>query len=246
MSVLNKNIIRGVLIASYVLLIALILFGVSALYSYLNTGADRSSMLHTKIDAKEHYTPKVTWKPINNEGRPIDKETLKNIESDYLDAWYVRHVAYKTNLKEGISDYYTANALENLFNIIDLNTSGNTSITSTTLEHHPTLAFFSEDGQLAVLKDKNVVEYKRIYKADNLRLILDLFLHLPCTKLISKTQGVCSREAECIDNKYHYCRRALNLFLKTPARDNLRRDIRLCFPFRVLQIDRCLKLLDVF
>ncbi len=164
MSVLNKNIIRGFLIASYVLLLALILFGVSALYSYLNTGADRSSMLHTKIDAKEHYTPKITWKSINNEGRPIDKETLKNIESDYLDAWYVRHVAYKTNLKEGVSDYYTANAREHIFNIISLNTAENTSITSTTLEHNPTIAFFSEDGQLAVLKDENVVEYKRVYK----------------------------------------------------------------------------------
>ncbi len=170
MSALNKNIIHGLLIGAYVLLVVIIVFGISAVYSYLNTGADRSSMLHIKIEAPEHYTPKVVWKPINNEGRPIDEQTLKTIESDYLDAWYVRHVAYKTNLKEGIYDFYTANARKAIFNTINLNRADNTTIESTTLEHHPEFLFFSEDGQLAVLKDDNVVEYKRVYKANKLVL----------------------------------------------------------------------------
>jgi len=164
MSTLNKNIIRGGLISSYLLLIALSIFGISALYSYLNTGADRGTMLHTKIKTTVHYTPQITWETTSNMGRPIDEQTLKTIENDYLEAWYVRHVAYKTNLKNGINDFYTANARETIFNTIKLNVEENISIESTTLEHHPTLAFFSEDGQLAILKDENVVEYKRIYK----------------------------------------------------------------------------------
>ena len=168
MSAINKNILRGLLISSYILLIVLIVFGISAIYSYLNTGADRSSLLHTKIEAKEHYTPKVTWETISNEGRPIDEQTLKTIESDYLEALYVKHVAFKTNLKEGISDFYSANARATIFNTIDLNAAKNTTIESTTLEHHLTLTFFSEDGQLAVLKDNNVVEYKRVYSNNTL------------------------------------------------------------------------------
>ena len=46
---LNKNIVRGILIASYIVIIALIVSGISALFGYLNTGADRSAMLHTEL-----------------------------------------------------------------------------------------------------------------------------------------------------------------------------------------------------
>ena len=49
MSSINKNILRGVLISSYTIIIAVCVYGISALYSYLNTGADRSNMLHTEL-----------------------------------------------------------------------------------------------------------------------------------------------------------------------------------------------------
>lgn len=167
---INKNILRGVLVMSYIAIIALILFGISSLYSYLNTGADRSSMLHTEIKKVDQYLPKLEWEPLNNEGRPMDLQTLNSIENDYLDAWYVKHVAYKTNTVTGIDDYYTENARKNIINFVDYNTAENISIESTTLEHHPTLEFFSEDGQLAVITDENVVEYKRIYQNETVIL----------------------------------------------------------------------------
>lgn len=164
---LNKNIVRTILIASYIMIIALVISGISALFGYLNTGADRSTMLHTEIKKIEQYTPKVIWSPLNNDGRPIDEESLKAIENDYLDAWYVKHIAYKTNTTAGIKDYYTESARLNLIDFITLNSNKNITIESTTLEHHPTLEFFSEDGQLAVITDKNVVEYKRILQNEN-------------------------------------------------------------------------------
>jgi len=167
----SKNIIRGMLIGSYCLIIALMVYGISAIYSYFNTGADRSTMLHTEIKKAANYLPKVIWSPINNEGRTIDHETLKAIEKDYLDGWFVKHVAYKTNTTYGLHDYYTDNARKNLVDIIELNTSENTTIEATTLEHKPTLEFFSEDGQLAVITDKDVIEYKRIFK--NKKLVLE-------------------------------------------------------------------------
>lgn len=167
---LNKTILRSLLILSYIVIIALIVYGISAVYSYLNTGADRSKMLHTEIKKIDQYLPKVQWAPLNNEGRPMDAQTHHDIENDYLDAWYIKHLAYKTNSNQGIDDYYTESAWKNLFDIIDLNASENITVESTTLEHHPSLEFFSEDGQLAVITDHNVVEFKRIYKDDTILL----------------------------------------------------------------------------
>jgi hypothetical protein len=167
---LNKNIIRSILIASYILIIVIIISGISLLFAYLNTGADRSSMLHTKLEKIEQYIPEVTWAPLNNEGRPMDELILNKIENDYLDAWYVKHVAYKTNTTLGIKDYYTDNARNNIFAFIALNIKEEVTVESTTLNHHPTLEFFSEDGHLAVITDKDVIEYKRVFKAGKLIL----------------------------------------------------------------------------
>ncbi|MUU78723.1 glycoside hydrolase family 2 TIM barrel-domain containing protein [Winogradskyella endarachnes] len=162
---LNKNILRTILIASYIMIVALIISGLSALFSYLNTGADRSTMLHTEIKKVDQYAPKMVWEPLQNEGRPMDDQTLNAIQHDYLDAWYVKQIAYKSNKTAGIKDYYTDSARENLFAFIDLNKAQDISIEATTLSHNPTLEYFSQDGQLAVITDRNVIEYKRVYKA---------------------------------------------------------------------------------
>ena len=167
---LNKNILRSFLVVSYIIVIALIIYGVSSVYGYLNTGADRSNMLHTELKKIDQYSPKVNWTSLKNEGRPIDTENLKAIEDDYLDAWYVRHVAYKTNTKTGVADFYTDSARKNIYDLIDLNKTQDISIESTTLQHNLTIEFFSEDGQLATLTDRNVTEYKRILKENQIVL----------------------------------------------------------------------------
>ncbi|MFI1743392.1 glycoside hydrolase family 2 TIM barrel-domain containing protein [Thalassobellus sediminis] len=164
MTSINKNILRSVLVMSYIAIIAFILFGISSLYSYLNTGADRSSMLHTEIKKIDQYLPKLEWAPLENEGRPMDAQTLKSIQNDYLDAWYVKHIAYKTNTTNGIEDYYTESARKNIIDIVKENTAKNITVDGTTLEHHLNLDFFSEDGQLIVITDTGVIEYKHIYE----------------------------------------------------------------------------------
>lgn len=167
---LNKNILRTILIASYIMIVALIISGVSALFSYLNTGADRSTMLHTEIQKVEQYLPKIVWEPLQNDGRPMDNENLNALQNDYLDAWYVKQIAYKTNKTAGIKDYYTDSARENLYDFIALNKAEDITIEGTTLKHNPTLEFFSEDGQMAVITDRNVIEYKRVFKAEKVIL----------------------------------------------------------------------------
>lgn len=165
---INKNILRSFLILSYIAIIAILVYGASAIFSYLNTGADRSKMLHVDIKKESLYVPKVVWDSIANEGRAIDLQTLNSLEKDYLNAWYIKQLCYQTNTTKGIEDYYTKNARTNLFNFINANKKSNIHVEATTLEHHPSLDFFSEDGQLIVLTDNDVVEYKRIFKNDSL------------------------------------------------------------------------------
>lgn len=167
----NKNILRGVLILSYVFIISIVLFLISSLFNYLNTGADRSKMLHTEIKKIDQYLPKITWQKDGNEGRFVDEQTLAELENDYIDAWYVKQVAYKTNLTSGIKDYYTKSARKNLYDVISYNKKNNISIEGTTLNHNPNIEFFSEDGQMIVLKDNNVVAYKKVLQND--RIILE-------------------------------------------------------------------------
>ena len=167
---ININILRSALVLSYIAIIAVLILGISSVFSYLNTGADRSNMLHTEIKKIEQYLPKIEWAPLRNEGRTIDLQTLTAIETDYLDAWYVKHVAYKTYTTKGIDDYYTENARQSIFDIISNNKTNSIYVDGTTLEHNLNLDFFSEDGQLAVLTDSDVVAYKRVYHNNTLVL----------------------------------------------------------------------------
>lgn len=160
----NKLIIRIVLMSTYLLIIGVLLFLTSSLYSFLNTGADRSKMLHTEVKKIDQYIPKINWKSDGNEGRTISEQNKSELKNDYLDAWYVKQIAYKTNIHDGIEDYYTNNARKNIHSIIKYNKLNKISIDATTLKHNFDIEFYSEDGQLIVLKDNNVLEYKKIYK----------------------------------------------------------------------------------
>lgn len=167
---LKKNILKTVLISIYIIVISVAIYGLSAVFAYLNTGADRNLMLHHKINETLHYQPDITWDTNKTEGRKISINTLKNIEKDYLNAWYIKQVAFDKNTQKGLKDYYTQSALGTISKIINTNKTNNVSIKGTTLNHHPSVDFYSEDGQLVVITDRDVKEYKRIYKNDILQL----------------------------------------------------------------------------
>lgn len=160
----DKNIMRSFLVLTYVFIISILIFLISSAFTYLNTGADRSKMLHTEVKKVDVYLPKMNWIDDGNEGRKIDAQTLAKIENDYLDAWYVKHIAYQSNQTLGIDDYYTESARKNIIDFINGNKTANIFIDATTLSHQPNIEFFSEDGQLIVLKDENVVEYKQLFQ----------------------------------------------------------------------------------
>ncbi|QYJ67564.1 glycoside hydrolase family 2 TIM barrel-domain containing protein [Flavobacterium litorale] len=164
MQVNNKNIYKVLLISSFVGLNIALLFGLSTILGYLNTGAERTSMLHLERETLNTYLPKVIWGNLENPGRVMEEQTLAEIQNDYLFSWHIKNNALKTNTKEGIADFYTDSSRVALYNIIDYNKKQKTSVEGTTLTHHPELEFYSADGQLVVFTDKNVVEYQKVFK----------------------------------------------------------------------------------
>ncbi|WP_378178664.1 glycoside hydrolase family 2 TIM barrel-domain containing protein [Aquimarina sp. SS2-1] len=165
----NKMIYRSFIIISFIAINALILFGISQTLSFLNTGADRSSMLHIGVKNKQAYMPKVIWKDTTNPGRPIEKQTMGDIQKDYVNSWYVKNVGYATYDSLGIFDFYTENARKNLLNGLQFNRTNNIKVISTTLNHHLSLDFYSADGQLVVFEDQNVTSYTQFFKENELQ-----------------------------------------------------------------------------
>ncbi|WP_289041200.1 cellulase family glycosylhydrolase [uncultured Zobellia sp.] len=165
---INRTLYRIFLLVTFLALNGLILFGISSAWTYLNTGADRTSMLHLHEDISASYLPKVQWEVAMNEGRPMEEQTLGEIERDYMSAWQVRNAAYANNVPYGIADYYTDSMRTELFKITDLNLKNKVTLKTTTLEHHPKLEFYSTDGKLVVFTDKNVEAYEEVYHNESL------------------------------------------------------------------------------
>ncbi len=165
---LNKTFYRIFLIVSFIGVNALIVSGISAVLSYLNSGADRTSMLHLEVAMEEVYLPKMVWNGLENPGRPMEQQTLSELEKDYMSAWHVRNIAYMKNDPYGIEDFYTDSARVRLYEQIDLNKKGGNWFKSTTLAHHPELDFYSQDGTLVVLTDRDVEQYKEVYEKETL------------------------------------------------------------------------------
>lgn len=160
----NRNITRAALILSFILINVLLLLGISKVLDYLNSGANRTSMLHLEKETVNTYLPKVIWESVDNPGRVMEPNTLKTIEKDYLFSWYIKNKSLQDNTKSGIEDYYTQNTRQNLYNTIKQNAKQEINIESTTLKHNPKLDFYSADGQLVVFTDKNVVEFQKVYQ----------------------------------------------------------------------------------
>lgn len=162
----NRTLYRIVILAGFILINTGILFGVSQIIAYLNTGADRSKMLHLDTVKEQHYVPEVTWESTQNPGRPLEEATQLTIERDYLDAWQVKNNALFTGNDARIFDHFTASARTKVSDLITQNVENYTYIESTTLSHHLSLEFYSADGTLAVLTDRHVTGIERLYKND--------------------------------------------------------------------------------
>ncbi len=160
----NKHIYRALLLLSFVAVNALVIFGISEVYSYLNSGADRSKLLHLSTAVEASYQPKMLWDTKNCVGRPMEEQTLKNITRDYRNAWYFYLRAFRHNESAGLQDYFTERMLPKLEDYIALNRKNEVSVEKTTLEHQPELKFYSADGKIVAFTDHNVHSYEKIFR----------------------------------------------------------------------------------
>ena len=156
----NRTLLRIALIVSFLGVNALLLFGISSVWSYLNTGADRSTRLHVSLGQELRYTPEVRWDTTHVEGRPIEKETLIKIERDYLNGWYVKNTALATNDPHGLADYFTDSAQTKIYDLLTFNKANGDAFEQTSLAHHPQLKFYSADGTQVMFTDHKVRLYR--------------------------------------------------------------------------------------
>ncbi len=159
----RKNLYRALLLLSFLAINAAIIYGLAAAWGFLNTGADKSSILHVGGTLEKAYQPSITWTTEGQRGRKISKQALGELEKDYLNAWYVKNIALANYDPLGIEDYYTEDARKQLKMLVKNNQENHIQIEATTLSHHPRLEFYSLDGKLAVLTDNNVVQFENIY-----------------------------------------------------------------------------------
>lgn len=165
---LNKTLYRTVLIVTFLAINGLILYGIGAAWAFMNTGADKTSMLHLEVPMEDVYKPDMEWVSLDNPGRPMEKQALAEITNDYMNAWHVRNIAYKKNDRYGIEDFYTDSARVRLYDIIDINKKNNHWYKRTTLNHKSALDFYTADGTMVVFKDYNVEEYQETYEGETL------------------------------------------------------------------------------
>ncbi|AWG20455.1 glycosyl hydrolase family 5 [Flavobacterium faecale] len=160
----NKSILKAAFVLSFILISIFTMLGIGRILDYLNTGASRATMLHLETESEDVYLPKVTWTNLINPAREMEKNTLGKLERDYLFSWYVKNNALEKNISDGVDDYYTQNTRQNLYRTIKYNRTHDISIENTTIKHFPDLEFYSEDGQLVVFTDKNVIEYQKVFQ----------------------------------------------------------------------------------
>jgi len=160
----NKNIYRSLLILSFVGLNAIILWGLAEAWVFWNSGADKASILHTGIEVDDSYQPEIEWDILENQGRPMEKQTLLDIERDYIRSWYVRSVATASNNPHGLGDYYKDSLRRKLSQVLELNKANGITLKETTLAHNPILEFYSDDGTLVVFSDNNVESYREVWQ----------------------------------------------------------------------------------
>lgn len=165
---INKLTYRSLIIIVFILLNGGVLYGISQVLAFLNTGADRSQILHLDLTKEQYYTPEVTWESIENPGRPLEPFNQAKIEQDYLDAWYTRNVAFMNYDQTAIPDHYTSSARVKLYESLQENSNQQITVENTTLAHHLTLEMYNADGTLVVLTDRNVTSYQRVFKDKHL------------------------------------------------------------------------------
>ena len=160
----NKPLYRTLLITAFIAVNVLILFGISNVLTYLNSGADKANLFHEDVAKEVVSNATVTWEDLINPGRSMEIPTKEKIERDYLESWYIRNKALGSGDIAGIDDTFTQLASKNLLDLLAYNLDQGITVETINLSHQLHLDFYSADGQLVVITDKEVNSHTRIFQ----------------------------------------------------------------------------------
>ncbi len=163
----SNKISRVGLALIYITLIAVILFVISSLIGYLNTGADRASILHLPIYQRQ-YSAQHTLVDDGNEGSPITNETRDQLVEDYLLAWKRRQQGISLQQPAYFTDYFTPKMQQRYQDLITDQQSSNLREEAVDLNHQIDIKFHTLDKSLVVLEDTKVIQHRRIFHNDRL------------------------------------------------------------------------------
>ena len=160
----NRNTSRAIIIIAFIILNALLLFGISQVWHYFNSGASLSTMFHVPSENVLDYYPEVEWNLEKQEGRKLDPYNQQQIQQDYLNAIALRNKAFDQGQAILAKDAFTPVLFERISTMIQSNIQGSLQSEHISLEHHLELELFSDDGSLVIFKD---IGSKHVYLANS-------------------------------------------------------------------------------
>ncbi|MDG1573365.1 glycosyl hydrolase [Robiginitalea sp. M366] len=180
----NKPIRRAGILLSFLLVNALVLLGIGGVWSYLNTGADRSQLLQDSRSLRLHPQEAV-WLDSLAPHPEFKPHHRSEILRDYLTSWAYRNQAMATGSPAWLGDIYTDSAAAKVGAQLRLFRDTGLEVRQVNLSHRLRPLFMSADQTLAVIRDEGaelfrqylqdgeVVSEEAVYTAQEVVLLLE-------------------------------------------------------------------------
>lgn len=161
---LNRFFGKFIVFASFVVISLVVVFLISKLLYYMNTGAKEKIFVSDYIEQHDNFSPKITI-DLSDEDLNIkpDKIQLEKLTRDYLNARFARDLSLKNNEDIGLTDYFLKPLFYRFKQNIKTNQEQENKIESTSLSHHLKFHYFSHDAMFTVFTDSASEEYTRLY-----------------------------------------------------------------------------------
>lgn len=162
----KRNIISIVLKRSLFFLFILgALYALSQLFAYISSGADLKDALQLEHNIRGKHHPLVTW---NNsaavEESIPDPYTIKQIQEDYLEAWYILNQSIRKQNGNGLEDFFSDSLV---LQIKDLYSNDGFYHEQVELSHHIDVHLYSYDKQLIAFRDLGIRQIQKVSNAQN-------------------------------------------------------------------------------
>ncbi len=131
------------------------IYGIGALITYFNTGADPAAALNIHPNVPLDWPVNVEWLPDDADtGRELEPFIRENIEAAYIRAWLQQGFSYTKGEPHGLKTYFTGPALAMVEDNINHVAEQDLLLQQVATDHLLQLHFYSADGTIAVFTDR--------------------------------------------------------------------------------------------